>query len=213
MSIPYPKWLVCACLALSAQAFAQTAAPSTPAPTADTESRGDAVLRLIIDRGLAPVEAAAQGVRTVRDAAGDLVISAMNFLGLNYRRGGTSVEEGFDCSGFVRYVFQNSIGLVLPRSADEQARSAGVVPIEPSELKPGDLVFFNTLRRAFSHVGIYIGEGKFIHSPRSGSAVRIEDMHLPYWSSRFNGARRVEAIQGPAEPVAAAPTPAARTGR
>ena len=202
MSIPHPKWLVVAGLVLSVQAFAQNAAPAAPPPAHEGDGRGDAVLRLLLDRGLAPVEAAAQGVITVRNAAGDLVVSAMNFLGLNYRRGGTSVEEGFDCSGFVRYVFQNSIGLVLPRSADEQARSASVVPIEASELKPGDLVFFNTLRRAFSHVGIYIGDGKFIHSPRTGSAVRIEDMNMAYWAARFNGARRVEAIQAPIDPSA-----------
>jgi NlpC/P60 family len=80
---------------------------------------------------------------------------------------------------------------VLPRSADQQANATQ--KIDRSELKPGDLVFFNTMKRTFSHVGIYLGEGKFIHSPRSGSSVRIEDMRIPYWNVRFDGARRVQA--------------------
>ena len=98
----------------------------------------------------------------VRDRASDMVVSAMTFLGVPYRRGGNGAD-GFDCSGFTRHVFQNTLGLVLPRRADEQATAAGLVQVQRDELKPGDLVFFNTLKRTFSHVGIYIGEGKFIH--------------------------------------------------
>ena len=86
-----------------------------------------------------------------------------------------------------------ALGLVLPRRADEQARSSSLLTVQRAELKPGDLVFFNTMRRTFSHVGIYIGDNKFIHSPRSGSEVRVEDMRLGYWQTRFNGARRVQA--------------------
>jgi len=86
-------------------------------------------------------------------------------------------------------MYENTLGLVLPHNAKAQA--ASTEKIDKSELQPGDLVFFNTLRRAFSHVGIYIGEGKFIHSPRSGGEVRIEDMRESYWAKRFNGARRV----------------------
>jgi cell wall-associated NlpC family hydrolase len=129
-------------------------------------------------------------VRQVRDAASDLVLSAMNFVGVPYRRGGETADQGFDCSGFTRYVFENSLGLVLPRRADQQAREVGLMPVVREDLRPGDLVFFNTMRRAFSHVGIYVGEGRFIHAPRSGSEVRVEDMRQPYWSRRFNGARR-----------------------
>jgi len=148
--------------------------------------------QITADRSL--LEAAASKasplVQQVRDKASDLVLSAMNFLGVPYRRGGTSAETGFDCSGFTRHVFENSIGLVLPRRADEQARAPGLLSVTRDELKPGDLVFFNTLRHTFSHVGIYVGEGKFIHSPRTGSEVRVEDMREAYWAKRFTGARR-----------------------
>jgi cell wall-associated NlpC family hydrolase len=89
-------------------------------------------------------------------------------------------------------VFEESVGKVLPRRSDEQA--AATQPIERTELKPGDLVFFNTMRRAFSHVGIYVGDGKFIHSPRAGATVRVEDMRKSYWETRFNGARRVLVV-------------------
>jgi cell wall-associated NlpC family hydrolase len=133
-----------------------------------------------------------QAGSVVGSAASELVLNAMGFLGVPYKFGGNSAETGFDCSGFVRAVFEESVGKVLPRRADEQA--AATQPIERTELKPGDLVFFNTMRRAFSHVGIYVGDGKFIHSPRAGSTVRLEDMHKSYWETRFNGARRVPAV-------------------
>ena len=138
----------------------------------------------------------AQQVRnTATDLASELVLSAMNFLGVPYRRGGTSEETGFDCSGFTRHVFENSVGLILPRRAAEQARSPQLVPVQQqAELKPGDLVFFNTLRQTFSHVGIYIGDNKFIHSPRAGGSVRVEDMRQAYWQQRYNGARRAPNI-------------------
>jgi cell wall-associated NlpC family hydrolase len=131
-------------------------------------------------------------LNSVRDTASDLVLSAMNFLGVRYTRGGNSVENGFDCSGFTRHIFEMSVGLILPRRADEQAKMGSLLPIRKEELKPGDLVFFNTMRATFSHVGIYVGEGKFIHAPRTGSAVRVEDMRDAYWAKRFTGARRAD---------------------
>ena len=126
---------------------------------------------------------------SVGERASELVLNAMGFLGVPYKFGGSTVETGFDCSGFVRAVFEQSVGKVLPRRAEEQAAAAE--QIDRSDLKPGDLVFFNTMKRAFSHVGIYVGDGKFIHSPRKGSHVRVEDMRQAYWQTRFNGARRV----------------------
>jgi len=126
--------------------------------------------------------------KTVGSQASDLVVNAMGFLGVPYKRGG-STTNGFDCSGFVRAMYENTLGLVLPHNAKAQA--AATEQIESSELQPGDLVFFNTLRKTFSHVGIYVGDGKFIHSPRSGGEVRIENMSDSYWRKRFNGARRV----------------------
>lgn len=180
-------------------------ATSTPAPA---PSSGDAVLTLLQDKGLVPAAGTLEEriennalVQQVRDSATEMVLTAMNFLGVRYVRGGNTAEQGFDCSGFTRYVFENSLGLVLPRRADEQAKKSGLLQVKKDELKPGDLVFFNTMRRAFSHVGIYVGEGKFIHAPRAGAEVRIEDMRASYWAKRFNGARRAEL------PGAQAPAP------
>jgi len=131
--------------------------------------------------------------------ASELVMQAMGFLGVPYKKGGTSEEKGFDCSGFVRYMYEKSVGLVLPRRAEEQAKVTE--EISRSELKPGDLVFFNTLKRTFSHVGIYVGDGKFIHAPRPGKAVRVDDMREAYWQQRFNGARRVQVDKLQSEPA------------
>lgn len=131
--------------------------------------------------------------------ASELVMQAMGLLGVPYKSGGTSEEKGFDCSGFVRYMYEKSVGLVLPRRAEEQAKVTE--EISRSELKPGDLVFFNTLKRTFSHVGIYVGDGKFIHAPRPGKAVRVDDMREAYWQQRFNGARRVQVDKLQNEPV------------
>lgn len=114
---------------------------------------------------------------------------ALAMLGVPYRRGGTNPQSGFDCSGFVSHVFQQSVGLVLPHNA--KAMSNTGEKVDKQSLQPGDLVFFNTMRRAFSHVGIYLGEGLFVHSPRPGGEVRVESMHESYWKKRFNGARRV----------------------
>lgn len=151
----------------------------------------------VIDRWVADKNVMTSSVMTqldavrhdVADKTSDLVITAMGLLGVPYRRGGTSAETGFDCSGFVRAIYSQTIGLALPRRADQQA--AATQTIDKKELQPGDLVFFNTMRRAFSHVGIYIGDGKFVHSPRTGQSVRVEDMQASYWKKRFNGARRV----------------------
>jgi cell wall-associated NlpC family hydrolase len=136
------------------------------------------------------VQQVGQQVTQVTERTSDLVSTAIGFLGIPYLRGGNSAETGFDCSGFVRAIYKETIGLVLPRSADQQAHATQ--KIDKSELKPGDLVFFNTMKRTFSHVGIYLGEGQFIHSPRSGASIRIEDMRIPYWNVRFDGARRVQ---------------------
>jgi cell wall-associated NlpC family hydrolase len=141
-----------------------------------------------------------QAGRVVSSTASELVVNAMGFLGVPYKRGGNSFEGGFDCSGFVKAMYEQTVGLVLPRRAAEQA--AATQSIDKSELQPGDLVFFNTLRSAFSHVGIYVGDHKFIHSPRSGSVVRVEDMRVGYWSSRFDGARRVNNVPGSAQNIA-----------
>ncbi len=149
-----------------------------------------------VDDEIAPL--AADAAPPPAEQAPDLVFRALNYIGVRYRRGGNGGDEGFDCSGFTRHVVESVLGLQLPRRADEQARAAGLAPVRLAELQPGDLVFFNTLRRAFSHVGIYVGDGKFVHAPRPGTEVRVEDMRLGYWTKRFDGARRVPAAQAAA---------------
>ncbi len=152
--------------------------------------------KFMADKGL--LERLEQVRTRVAHKASDLVFNAMGFLGVPYRRGGNSAETGFDCSGFVRAMYEQTVGLLLPRRAHEQA--AATETIDRNDLQPGDLVFFNTMRSAFSHVGIYVGEGKFIHSPKPGAQVRVEDMGVAYWSRRFDGARRVQATAAPAVP-------------
>jgi cell wall-associated NlpC family hydrolase len=127
-----------------------------------------------------------------RDAGGiqKLISDALGLVGLRYKRGGTDADTGFDCSGFVGYLFKERLGLDLPRTSRDISHTGE--PVEKAELQPGDLVFFNTMRRAFSHVGIYLGNNQFVHSPRSGRSVRVEDMTDRYWSKRYNGARRVD---------------------
>lgn len=142
-----------------------------------------------------PTDAATANTSLVdraRDNAAGMVFTAMNFLGVRYKWGGESAESGFDCSGFTRQVFERSIGLLLPRRAEEQARAPGLMKVVWADLKPGDLVFFNTLRRTFSHVGIYVGEGKFIHAPHTGANVRVDNLTNNYWARRFTGGRRAE---------------------
>ncbi|MDE2075787.1 MAG: C40 family peptidase [Burkholderiales bacterium] len=179
-----------------AGASAPAASSSAPAPTPSLSN--DPISRFLLDKGLinpSPVVELAQQVRDkATDMASSLVTSAMDFLGVRYKRGGESRETGFDCSGFTRHVFENSIGLVLPRRAVEQANSPALIPVSRADLKPGDLVFFNTLRHTFSHVGIYLGDNKFIHSPRTGESVRIEDIREAYWQKRFDGARRAPPL-------------------
>ena len=122
-------------------------------------------------------------------SAQDLILKGFELIGINYRFGGTNPDTGLDCSGFVQLVFKEAIGILLPRSAREQSEVGAV--IAPHELKPGDLVFFNTMRQAFSHVGIYLGDNRFMHAPRTGAEVRVEDMRQSYWIQRYNGARRL----------------------
>ena len=119
----------------------------------------------------------------------DLLIHAISMVGVKYKYGGNSVESGFDCSGFVRHVFAESIAMELPRSAYAMGKLGAAV--QRDNLQPGDLVFHNTLHRAFSHVGIYLGEGRFVHAPSRGKSVEIVDMSDSYWKKHYSGARRL----------------------
>jgi hypothetical protein len=178
---------------------AALAAPMGTATAAPQSVRHPA-MRPVDDQGLLDSVASSvasrssQLISTVRDGTTNLVDSAMNFLGVRYKLGGKTAESGFDCSGFTRYVFEASLGRVLPHRADEQANAPELAKVDKKDLKPGDLVFFDTMRRTFSHVGIYLGDGKFIHSPRTGETVRIEDINISYWARHFTGARRVPEL-------------------
>jgi len=127
----------------------------------------------------------------------ELALAAMNFLDRPYQMGGQSLETGFDCSGFTRYLFGHTLGIELPRSVQEQAQASMLRPVARDALQPGDLVFFNTQQRTFSHVGIYLGDGRFIHAPRTGAQIRAESLAASYWSRRYTGARRAVAAAAP----------------
>jgi cell wall-associated NlpC family hydrolase len=160
-------------LSATAQADSQSGAQTTPQATP------------------APADGGAKSFLSgMAGKAGDVVVGALNMIGVRYRWGGNTPDSGLDCSGFVRYVFQDTLGLSLPRRAAEMSRVGEKVSL--SNLKPGDLVFFNTMRRTVSHVGIYIGDNKFVHSPSTGSTIRVDDLDDGYWEKRFTGARRVE---------------------
>ncbi len=128
-----------------------------------------------------------------------LASTALNFLGTKYKYGGETPYTGFDCSGLVTYAAEKSLGLKLPRTSAEIAREGKT--IKKSELKKGDLVFFNTLGRRYSHVGIYLGNKQFVHAPRAGAVVRVENMDISYWKKRYNGARRLD-VNSPADTLA-----------
>ena len=152
-----------------------TAAPFSWAAEADLDEKGPS----IFDRYSANAQ--------------ELAVRALSFVGVMYRRGGESPETGFDCSGLVRHVFREGLGMMLPRTSRDISRIGET--IQRDALQPGDLVFFNTLRRGFSHVGIYLGEHRFVHAPATGGEVRVEDMRQGYWAKRFNGARRIAAAE------------------
>ncbi|HEX8989024.1 MAG TPA: C40 family peptidase [Rhodocyclaceae bacterium] len=149
-------------------------------PATATPSQPPTLVNRVVDHATA-------SVASVQEMLG----KALDLIGIRYRRGGSSPETGFDCSGFVNHVFREGLGLYLPHNAKQISQEGEVV--SKADLRPGDLVFFNTMRRAFSHVGIYLGDNKFVHAPRSGGSVRVEDMNESYWKKRFNGARRITA--------------------
>ncbi len=126
-------------------------------------------------------------------ASGNVIAAASAFRGTRYVMGGTS-RSGFDCSGFVRYILSASGGVELPRTATEQYYNG--TPISRAQLQPGDLVFFkNTYKHGISHVGIYAGEGKFIHAANAHKGVRTDNLGDSYYVSHYAGARRVLPAQ------------------
>ncbi len=136
-----------------------------------------------------PLKAAQTFLSNVAQHTSDVVVEALLLIGVRYQWGGNTPKSGMDCSGFVRYVFQDTVGLLLPRRAIDMSRVGRKV--SQNNLQPGDLVFFNTMRRTVSHVGIYIGDNKFVHSPATGKTIRIDRLANSYWKARYTGARRI----------------------
>lgn len=135
---------------------------------------------------------AAEAAGKMWSGAQDVAIYALGLIGVDYKFGGNTPASGLDCSGLVRYVFQEVTGVTLPRTAKEMSGLGAKVG--QAELKPGDLVFFNTRRFQFSHVGIYLGDNRFIHAPSAGSEVEISRLSESYWQKHFDGARRLVGV-------------------
>lgn len=144
----------------------------------------------------APAATVASGMASVAsdawETAQGLTGRALDLLGIRYKWGGTTPQSGLDCSGLVQFVFQEVTGVTLPRSAKELSRIGDKVARD--DLKPGDLVFFNTRRFAYSHVGIYLGDNRFIHAPRRGREVEVATIDGAYWAKHFDGARRLMGV-------------------
>jgi cell wall-associated NlpC family hydrolase len=174
--------LLSSCIVFAAPA--DTPAPSnkpddaTATPSASAPAAGATVSSASETKAAAPV-----------DFTQSLVIEALGLIGVTYRWGGNSPETGLDCSGFIRYVFQQALNIALPHNAFAISRLGE--DVDRDALKPGDLVFFNTLGRKFSHVGIYLGDDRFIHSPSRGSKIQVVSMKEAYWQKHYNGAKRV----------------------
>lgn len=135
----------------------------------------------------------------------EISIQAMSLVGTPYRYGGNTPDSGFDCSGLVRYVVSRAANVNLPRTTEQMGQRG--TSLDRSQVASGDLVFFNTTGRTNSHVGIYVGQNRFVHAPATGGTVRLEDMGKSYWASRYSGARRVVAASN--LPMTPAPAPAA----
>jgi cell wall-associated NlpC family hydrolase len=192
------RWGVGWCAAAAAAVLLAGCA-SPPRAAAPATTGADPITDWLARRGeLAPHAPRPMPDDAGRQRAGALVL-AMAYVGVPYRRGGTDFDQGVDCSGFVQSTFREGLGIALPRTAAEQAQATR--PIGVDALEPGDLVFFNTLGRPYSHVGIYVGQGRFVHSPRPGAQVRLERLDGAYWRARFDGARRVDvpSVQARAE--------------
>jgi cell wall-associated NlpC family hydrolase len=143
------------------------------------------------------------------DGTREVGLFALSLVGIGYRLGGDSPDRGLDCSGLIRYVFQQVTGVTLPRTAQELSRIGAKVRAD--DLAPGDLVFFNTRRLAFSHVGIYLGNDRFIHAPSRGGEVGVATLSSNYWQKRYNGARRLVGVLPSLVPALIAPAEAGET--
>ena len=178
-------------LTVCASAFAADA--TAPDTSAATNSAADAVVpkESMFQAGRAYISRVSDRLAdTVTGKSEELINRAMEVIGVRYRWDTELPQSGLDGSSFVGYVFKDKLGFLLPRKSTQMSRVGK--PITREELQPGDLVFFNTMRLTFSHVGIYVGDNKFIHSPSKGTNVRVDDLGSLYWDKRFDGARRLD---------------------
>jgi cell wall-associated NlpC family hydrolase len=152
-------------------------------------SAQDSLGRSFADAAATTVKDAAE---TAFHSAQDLTSAALGLIGIRYKWGGNTPATGLDCSGLVRYVFQQVTGVTLPRTARDMSHLGTQVAL--ADLQPGDLVFFDTRRTAFSHVGIYLGGNRFVHAPRRGREVEVATLDSGFWQQRFNGARRMIGV-------------------
>lgn len=174
-------FMLLACIALGACATTQTSRGSVSQPIAVPEAP-PATLQPLREPVISSLPAPPIG--------SEIVLRALGLIGQTYRFGGNDPDSGFDCSGLVRWVFEDKLPQQLPRSSLAMSQ-VDAPAVQRDELTPGDLVFFRTRGRSVSHVGIYIGEGRFVHAPRRGEQVRIDGINEPYWRSRFDSAKRV----------------------
>lgn len=149
----------------------------------------DSIFRFWKSNAAAESNETAQADKPADGRISRVINQALDMIGIDYRYGSATPESGLDCSGLVKYVFEQALNVAMPHNA--LAMSKIGEKISRADLKPGDLVFFNTLQRSMSHVGIYIGDGKFVHAPRTGKKVQVVDLNDKYWSAHYEGARRI----------------------
>ncbi|WP_291184443.1 C40 family peptidase [Dokdonella sp.] len=156
---------------------------ATPAPLAGTSVATPATST---HAAVEPKAPKAGGLRSL------LADFAMTLRDIRYRRGGSEPSTGFDCSGFVRYVYKHALGKELPQNSASQYQTG--TQIARNEMKTGDLVFFRIKGKRISHVGIYLGEGRFIHAPSTGKRISVSELNEGYWAKRFVGAKRPNVL-------------------
>jgi len=169
--------LICA---FAMPTVAQASEPAKETPTESFAQAGKAYFSRAADKL----------VDSVSGRSESLINQAMELIGVRYRWNMDIPQSGLDGSGFVAYVFKDKLSFLIPRKSSQMSKVGK--SINRDDLQPGDLVFFNTMRMTFSHVGIYVGENKFIHSPSKGANIRVDDMTSVYWDKRFDGARRLD---------------------
>jgi cell wall-associated NlpC family hydrolase len=198
------RCLAACVIALAASsAFASNTVPAIPDAVGSfrpvQQTKTDDALPKVEASQKSATERLTESVASFATKAEGIIDTSLSLIGIRYKWGGNTAAEGFDCSGFVKRVYESSIGFSLPRTALEMSRRGET--IKKDDLKPGDLVFFNTVKRTISHVGIYLGANRFIHAPRTGASIRVDSMESKYWETRYAGGRRVTNL-GDLDPIA-----------